>query len=116
MPSDPVRRLEERSDKQNPFTRVRVPLWATMAIAAGVMLLFLFLLAGRSTVDVGPAVNGAENVDVAITICNHIVDERRINPRQAELDFEKALKDLGAKRSKATVSRLDCPLPNPPPR
>src|SRR2546421_2403793 len=106
---DEIRPKPGERDRKSFLVRVRTPLWLTLALVLAVAVIFLFLLAGKSSVSVGPAVKGAQNVDVTVTICNEVIDQNKVDPRRAELDFEKALTNLGAERAHVRVTRLDCP-------
>lgn len=88
--------------------RARMPVWVTALLVLATVVTFTVVLLTRDSVDLGPAVDGARDARVSLTICNEIVDRRDINPRTAELDFENALKDLGARNADAVVERVDC--------
>lgn len=87
---------------------VRVPLWVLLVVLAVAAAVAAVVVATRPSVELGDAVDGARNVQVSVTICNQIVDARGINPREAELDFEAGLKDLGAQKVDVVVDRVDC--------
>jgi hypothetical protein len=86
----------------------RVPLWALLLVVVVAVAVLAVVVATRSSVDLGAAVDGARNVQVSMTICNEIVDAREVNPREAELDFEAGLKSRGAREANVTVDRIDC--------
>lgn len=87
--------------------RIRVPAWLAVLLVVGVAVAAAALFVSRS-VSLGRAVDGARDVQASLTICNETVDRRDINPRQAELDFENGLRELGAKEAKVRVDRIDC--------
>lgn len=93
----------------------RVPVWALAMTVAVVAIGFgvLLVLQARSAVHLGPAVGVAERLDVKMTLCNHDVDHNHINPRTAELDLEKLLREQGAREVDVVVERQDCPTPSP---
>ncbi len=85
----------------------RMPVWLgillVVLVAAGAFALFV-----STSVSLGPAVDGAVDVNASLTVCNETVDRRGVNPRTAELDFEEGLKELGAKAADARITRVDC--------
>ena len=87
---------------------VRVPLWSALAMVIVVAGLFAVMLFSRDSVDLGEAVDGATEASVTLTICNETVDRRGINPRDAELEFQQGLEDLGANQADVKVNRIDC--------
>ncbi len=88
--------------------RARMPVWLAALLVLGTVITFSVVLLTRDSVDLGPAVDGARDARVSLTICNEIVDRREINPRTAELDFENALNDLGARNTDVVIDRVDC--------
>lgn len=88
--------------------RARMPAWLAAVLVLATLITFSVVLLTRDSVDLGPAVDGARDARVSLTICNEIVDRREINPRTAELDFENALKDLGARSADVVIDRVDC--------
>src|SRR5438309_11416313 len=50
------------------LTRIRLPLWLPLALVLGVSVLILFLAAGRSKVDLGPSIKGAQDVQVCVLL------------------------------------------------
>jgi hypothetical protein len=87
---------------------LRVPVWSALAVLGLAGLVVAALLFARDPVDLGPAVDGAVEASVSLTICNETVDRRHINPRTAELDLEKGLEALGVRQAEATLTRIDC--------
>lgn len=89
----------------------RVPVWTLLlaVVVIGLGLGAVVLQQRMSSVDFGPAVAGAEEVEVRIVMCNAEVDRRGINPRSAELDLEDTLTDEGAEEAEVRVERRDCP-------
>jgi hypothetical protein len=105
---EPRKALTE--DKSNPLTRVKLPLWITLAVALILVILFLVLLAGKKTVDLGPSIKGSE-----VNVCVVLPDSRsNINPGAEERNLEKALQDLGAKLAHARVQRPPDQCPSVP--
>ncbi len=88
--------------------RARMPVWLAVALLMVVAVTFTVVMLTRDEVDLGPAVDGATNARVALTVCNEIVDSREINPRAAELRLERALTDLGARQADVVIDRIDC--------
>ena len=83
-----------------------------IAVLLGVSVLFLFLLAGRSKIDLGPSIKGAQDVQ----ICVLLPDARpNFDVTRAEKTVEDSLKSLGALRATARVQRPPdvCPPPSP---
>ena len=87
--------------------RVRMPAWLAVPLVVAVAAVAVAVFVSRS-VSLGRAVDGARDVQASLTICNETVDRRQINPRQAELDFENGLRELGAKEANVRVERIDC--------
>ena len=100
-----------RRESTRRLATARVPAWALVVtlvvVAAGLGV--VILQQRMDAVELGPAVAGAEHVEVRLTICNSEVDRRGINPRQAELDLEDVLTDEGAEGARVRVERRDCP-------
>ena len=98
--------------------RARMPVWLAALLVLVTAIAFTIALVTRDTVDLGPAIDGATDARVSLTICNEIVDERDINPRAAELQFAEALRDLGARNVDVVIDRIDCgpsvTAPEPP--
>lgn len=86
----------------------RVPLWLLLAVVAAGGLVFAVSALASDEVELGPAVTRAERVEAEILLCNEVVDAEAMNPRQAELDLQDALRDLGAAEAKARIERRDC--------
>ncbi len=76
----------------------RVPLWllAAVVVAVGITFGVVLVLQAGSAVRLGPAVGVAENVEVTMTLCNRDVDRKGINPRTADVELERVLKEEGA--------------------
>ena len=91
----------------------RVPLWALLlAVGAVVLALGTVIVMDRlNATSLGPAVAGAQDVEVRMVICNAEVDRRGINPRAEELDLQETLTDHGAGRAQVRIERVDCPPP-----
>ena len=87
--------------------RIRMPVWLALLLVVAVAAAAAAVFVSRS-VNLGRAVDGAMDVQASVTICNETVDRRDINPRQAELDFENGLRELGAEAAKLRVDRIDC--------
>lgn len=89
----------------------RMPVWmAALALVIVVLGLGAVILQQRmGAVELGPAVGGAERVEVRLVICNAEVDRAQINPRQAELDLQDTFTDEGADEATVRVDRQDCP-------
>ncbi len=106
-----------RQESSRPRRRVlsaRVPLW-TLLIAVGAVVLVLgavILMQRMSTTALGPALAGAQEVEVRMVICNAEVDRREINPRAEELDLQQTLTDHGADQARVRIERVDCPPPS----
>lgn len=84
-----------------------MPAWLAVLLVVAVAAVAVAVFVSRS-VSLGRAVDGARDVQASLTICNETVDRRQINPRQAELDFENGLRELGAKEANVRVERIDC--------
>ena len=91
----------------------RVPLWAALAavVVVAAALGVALAVVKASSVDLGPAVGTAEQVEVEMTLCNEDVDRLDINPRHAELDLEEVLRAEGAATAQVRVGPRDCPRP-----
>lgn len=106
----------ETSQASRPRRRVlsaRVPLW-TLLIAVGAVALALgsvIVMQRMNATSLGPAVAGAQDVEVRMVICNAEVDRRGINPRAEELALQDTFTDHGADRAQVRVERIDCPVP-----
>ncbi len=85
-------------------------------VVAGILLLGSLL--SRDSVDLGPGIDGAVDAQLSLTVCNEVVDQRGFNPRTAEIDAERGLRDLGVKQAKVALARIDCgpdsPATEPP--
>lgn len=92
---------------------LRIPVWTALALLGLVGVLVGALLLSRDPVDLGPAVDGATEASISVTVCNETVDRRHINPRTAELDLEKGLEALGVQQAQATLTRIDCKPDDP---
>jgi preprotein translocase subunit SecF len=102
--------------RPNVLVRVRVPLWLVLAVVVALIVVALILIAGKSSVNLGQGVDGASKVEVTITLCNQTVDTRKVDVRKAELDFEQALRNLGAKEATVRIDRPEpCPTTTVPP-
>src|SRR2546423_1160612 len=103
--------LSQREDRRpNPLVGVKLPLWVTLLVAVVILLLFLFLLASRKQVDLGPSIKGSD-----ISVCALLPDASpKFNPADAERDITKALTDLGAKSATARVQRPPDTCPSIP--
>ena len=106
----------ETSQSSRPRRRVlsaRVPLWALLfTVAAVVLALGAVIVTQRlNATSLGPAVAGAQDVEVRLVICNAEVDRREINPRAEELDLQETLTGHGADRAQVRIERIDCPTP-----
>jgi len=101
----------ERSNGPGMLLRVlttRVPAWVTIVLVAAAAAGFGIVVATRTSVDLGPALNDAREATVSLTICNEIVDRRKINPRAAELAFESGLRQAGVEEPDVAIERIDC--------
>lgn len=111
-PRDPNdRRVPPVRRQPSLFTRIRLPLWLVLGLMVGLSVFFLFLLAGRSKIELGPSVKGAD-----IQACVLLPDPRpAFDVSQSERAFEDALKEIGATNASVRVQRPPdvCP-PNPP--
>ena len=90
-----------------------IPVWAALAAVAAVaaVLGVALAVARASSVELGPAIETAEWVEVDVTLCNEDVDRLDLNPRHAELDLEGVLRTEGARAVDVRVERRDCPRP-----
>jgi hypothetical protein len=88
--------------------RQRVPLWLVLVGAVVVVIVLLTDLLAADRVDLGPAVDGAVNAELSLTVCNEVVDRRQFNPRTAELAAEDGLLGLGVEQVKVALARVDC--------
>lgn len=89
--------------------RFRLPLWVTLVVVVAVVVVFSLLLRRSDSVDLGPAVPGARQVYLDLTICNETVDARGINPRQAEKDLQALFeKQQHVADAKVRIERIDC--------
>lgn len=100
----------ERRGAQRILT-TKVPAWVVAAavLVVAAVLGALIAIERSSSVELGPAIGGAQRVEVRLDICNGEVDRRAINPRQAELDLQETLIDEGAEEARVRVERHDCP-------
>ncbi len=101
----------ESNNGPGPLPRVlttRVPVWVTILLVAAAATGFGIFLATRTSVDLGPALAGAREAKVSLTICNEIVDRRKMNPRAAELAFESGLRKAGVEEPDVDIARIDC--------
>lgn len=107
-------RGEGRERRPGALRRVKLPLWLALGIVVGVIVLFLFLLAGQSEVELGPALRDAEIVRACV-----LLPEARptFDITQAEKAFERGLLDLGARQAEVRVQRPpdQCPAPGATP-
>jgi xanthosine utilization system XapX-like protein len=87
---------------------LRIPVWLALAVVGLVGVFVAGLLLVRDPVDLGPAVDGATEASISLTVCNETVDRRHINPRTAELDLEEGLEELGVQQAEAMLTRIDC--------
>lgn len=89
----------------------RVPAWLALLLVLAVAVpLGVLLVAERmSDVELGPAVSGAEGIDVELRLCKDVVDANGIDARKAELDLQSTLEDEGADGVDVRVRRRDCP-------
>ena len=107
MPDERGRPMGERARpsperRGTALTRIRLPLWLTLALVLGVSVLILFLAAGRSKVDLGPSIKGAQDVQV----CVLAPDARpSFDVSRAEKTIEDALKGLGAQKATTRIER-----------
>lgn len=106
----------EASEASRPGRRIlsaRVPLW-TLLLAVGAVALVLgtaLVMQRMNATSYGPAVAGAQEVEVRMVICNAEVDRRELNPRAEELDLQDKLTDHGADQALVRIERVDCPPP-----
>lgn len=104
-------RPERRPSVPSALARVlgaRVPLWILLAVVAAGGVLVAVLTLTSDEVALGPAVTRAERVEVEILLCNEVVDAEGMNPRQAELDLQDELREIGAGEAKVRIDRRDC--------
>lgn len=103
----------QASPSRRRLLSARVPLWTLLfAVAVVVVALGVVVVMQRlNATSLGPAVAGAQNVEVRLVICNAEVDRREINPRAAELNLQDTLTDHGADRAQVRIERIDCPTP-----
>ena len=102
--------------RPSPLTRIRLPLWLVLVLLIGVVVGFLFLLAGRSSVDLGPAVKGAERVEMTVTVCDQVLLDAKSDILKSEESARDGLRGLGAKEAPVRVQRSDpCGAPPSPP-
>lgn len=92
----------------------RVPLWTLLVAVAAVALVLgtLMVMQRMNAPSLGPALAGAQEVEVRMVICNAEVDRRGLNPRAEELDLQETLTDHGADNAQVRIERVDCPPPN----
>ena len=95
--------LEERP---NPLVRLKVPLWVVLAVSLVLILGFVFIYAGKSSVGVGPGVNGAERVDVQVCYSDQVARDKKLDILKAEDEFEAGLRELGAKEAAVRIDRI----------
>lgn len=104
----------EASRRKRGVLSTRVPLWTLLvAVAAVALVLGTIIVTQRmNAVSLGPALAGAQEVEVRMVICNAEVDRREINPRAEEIDLQKTLTDHGAGQAQVRIERVDCPPPS----
>ena len=90
------------------LVKARVPLPLVLIGVVVAVILLLGSLLSRESVDLGPGVDGAVDAQLSLTVCNEVVDQRGFNPRTAEIDAERGLRDLGVKQVKVALARIDC--------
>jgi hypothetical protein len=106
---------QEEVERQGGFARrfltARVPVWLSLGLVVVIVATAAVLLVVQagSAVRLGPAVGASQSIDVRMTLCNRDVDRLEINPREAELDLEKVLREQGSKQANVVVVREDCP-------
>lgn len=113
MADDEVLRSALR-ERPNPLVRVKLPLWFFLVVTLLILVLMLVLVAGKKTVDLGQGVQGAEKVDVSITLCDQVAREKNIDIIKSQKDFEKALTSLGARDARVLINKPVCPGTGPP--
>ena len=87
-------------NRPNALTRIKVPLWLLLVIVGVLVVLFVFLFTGKDSVDLGPAVRGAESVQACVQLRTP-----DLNPVEGEDRMEQALRELGAGRADVRVQR-----------
>ena len=88
--------------------RQPVPLWLVLVGLAVVGVILLTDVLSKASVDLGPALDGAVDAKLSLTVCNEVVDRRQLNPRTAELAVEEGLRGLGVAVAEASLTRVDC--------
>ncbi|MDP9070783.1 MAG: hypothetical protein M3N68_05770 [Actinomycetota bacterium] len=86
-------------------------MWALLLIVLLVSALFTAVVVAqaRGAVQVDPAVGIAQRAEMQLTLCNRDVDRVDLNPRHAELELERLLRDQGARSADVRIDRRDCP-------
>lgn len=86
-----------------------VPLWLVGTIVVVLLGAGAFVYFGQSNVDLGNAVSDARSIGVKLVICNEVVDDRGINPRQAELALQQTFQDdFHVEKATVAIDRIDC--------
>lgn len=114
MADDEVLRSALR-ERPNPLVRVKLPLWVFLIVTLLLLVLMLVLVAGKKTVDLGQGVQGAERVEVNITLCDQVAREKNVDIIKSQKDFEKALTSLGARDVRVLINKPVCPGTGLPP-
>lgn len=109
MADDEVLRSALR-ERPNPLVRLKLPLWVFLVVTVLLLVLMLVLVAGKKTIDLGQGVQGAEKVDVSITLCDQVAREKNIDIIKSQKDFEKALTSLGARDVRVLINKPVCPV------
>ena len=112
----PPERTPDRPRRANALVRIKLPLWLVLVLAIAVAVLLGLVLAGRGSVDLGPAVRGAESVEVAVCYPADLAAQRNLDILRAERTLTEALRKSGAREASVRIRRTpDCPLPSPSP-
>lgn len=86
-------------------------MWALLLIVLLASAVFTAVVVAQAlgAVQVDPAVGIAQRAEMQLTLCNRDVDRLELNPRHAELELEKLLRDQGARSAEVRIERRDCP-------
>jgi len=56
----------------------------------------------------GPALRDARETKVSLTICNEIIDGRKVNPPRRSVGIRVGLRQAGVKDPDVAIERIDC--------